>query len=778
MSEYLPTKGISGYLFDGFGSLDGGVNTGISPTIKSALVPHGLDRNQVANATNCTMRGGSITHRFCYVQRPLSFGSDVDPAQFKTGLFQGASFYESREPSLVVSISGRLFQVRISSSYTVKDISTPDLNPDNRNLAWFCQMGPFLVVQDGASKPWIFNGAATRRATDQEIKPGTVMAYSAGRIWYATANGYSFRATDLVGNTQTGTIQYGFLDSGLLETENQYLNEGGDFIVPPTSGGIRSMIAPNMLDTSLGQGPLQVFTERGAFSVNAPFDRTQWKSVNYPIQTESQIQYGALGARNTVNVNGDIFYRSLDGIRSFELARADFKTWLNTPVSQEVMEILNSDNDQLLYWGSAINFNNRLIMTCYPRPTAQGITHDGLVTLDFNLVTSLRDRAPAAWEGALTGLSVLQLVKGVCNGKERAFAFVLSTAGEIELWEIVEPGVGDELSNGTKSPILWSFETPAYDFRRAEALKRLVAAALWIEDVQGQTEFVLQFKPDRYPCWVDWYRWSECAPIEQCFDRSKGCRTIHNYKPQYRPKVKIPQPPELCNMTVGSLFKDGYEFAFRLQVTGHAVVKKMRFACLDQGEKLYDDCQPVGPCLPLECCFQDPLSYRIPGQGVPTAGTLPPGYPPPSYPGFPDAYPSYPAPPPPAGPGQPQEPGEPGLPPTDQTVPVVDGWVGDWNPYPFSSQYYALKITNDPNADIPANLRAYMQALIANEWAANPPQNWHERILAWEFVDPMPADGYYGDAATKMADGDPPIPENGDPLSQFLAGWRLAYLWR
>lgn len=620
MSERVPLQGGGRWLYDGFGALDGGIDSNKSTTVKSEIVPNGLDRNQVAYAVNCTMRGGNVTHRQCYAQRVLTFPDTDTRDAFEEGIWQGATFYESTNSSLVASINGHLYQIRVQQGFQVVDISIPDkLSPSTIPYAWFVQLGPFLVKQDGSSIPLIFNGTSTRQAAKNEIKTGTVMAVAVGRIWYATADGFSFRATDLAGNTFTGKPEWRFLDSGLLETENTYLNEGGDFVVPPASGGIRAMITPAQIDTSLGQGPLQVFTEKGAFSVNAPFDRTTWKNLTYPIQTVSQFEYGALGDKSTTVVNGDIFYRALDGIRSFQNARKDFHTWLNTPISKELEKILDGDNSAYLSFGSAITFRNRLLHTVWPRPTNQGFVHDGLVPLDFDLISSMRQRAPVAWEGVLTGLSILQLVKGTFGGIERAFAFVLSTAGKIELWEIIDDGVADQPGTGPAVPISWSFESPSFDFQNSELLKRLMAAAIWIEDVQGEVTFTLQYRPDRYPCWIDWYSWTECAPVEQCLTGPpRSCKTLHNYKPQYRPKVKIGQPQDTCNPTIKGIFRDGYEFAFRLQVSGHAVVKKMRFATRDLPETTFEDCSPVGACVPLECCGPDPLSYQIPGEGPPT----------------------------------------------------------------------------------------------------------------------------------------------------------------
>ncbi len=212
---------------------------------------------------------------------------------------------------------------------------------------WMVQAENFVVIQDGFSKPLIFNGTSLRRAKDDEIKTGRVMAYVNGRIWYALPNGFSFRATDIVYGDGTRA-------SVLKETENTFLNEGGDFSVPSDSGGITAMAVPGDPDTSLGQGPLLVFTPRYVFSVQAPVDRDVWKNLNYPIQAISLLTSGALGARSAITVNGDVFYRAIDGIRSFIIARRSFSDWGNTPISGEMTPIVENDQTSLLWASSAV----------------------------------------------------------------------------------------------------------------------------------------------------------------------------------------------------------------------------------------------------------------------------------------------------------------------------------------------------------------------------------------------------------------------------------------
>lgn len=605
-------------IYDGFAALDGGVNAQANRAVTSGANPNGIDRNQTAFAVNCSFRGGlGATHRPVYMRSELLFSDESVLGAFgPSGLWQGASVHEATESSLIVAIGGRQFKIAVENNFRVSEITIPgDANANNINYAWFLQAGPFTVIQDGEAKPLIFDGTSLRRAKDGEIKPGTCMAFAQGRIVYATYDQFRrvtrFRATDLIGNkpfpgSPGGTPQYNYQDSVLLESENTFLNEGGDFSSRTDMGEIRAMVVPRMLDTSLGQGPLQIMCDRGSLSFNAPIDRTQWKNVTYPIVTESQLDYGPLGSRTAVNVNGDIIYRSREGFHSFKLARADFQSWLNTPISMEVDEIIQGDPEALLFYGSGVLFDSRLLHTTMPRPTSGGIVHDGLVALDMNLIATLRKRDNPAWEGLWTGLSILEVLKGTFGDVERCFAFCRRTDGRIELWEIL-PSATDEIWDNGVTPIVWSFETPAYDFNSPQDIKRLMTAAVWTSDVRETVEYLIEWRPDQHPCYAPWHTWSDCAPIRQC--KLPRCGVPRNLKPQYRPKVKLPMPPSVCNEVNGTLLTDGCELQFRVQVTGHAEIRKIIFAADPRPEPFFDGCPTVGRCLPLECCSPDPLEY-------------------------------------------------------------------------------------------------------------------------------------------------------------------------
>lgn len=390
-------------------------------------------------------------------------------------------------------------------------------------------------------------------------------------------------------------------------TENNYIAEGGSFSVPMVAGTINAMRFVANIDTSIGQGPLQVFTDQVVFSINTPLDRPTWQDQEYPLQTLSVIGYGAKAQNSTVLVNGDIWYRAVDGIRSFQVARRDFGTWVNTPMSREMDELLLADDQNLLRFGSAVLFDNRLLMTCMPqRKHDHGVFHKGLIALDFNPVSSVRGRLPLAYDGLWTGLRVLQILKGTINGVERCFIFSLNTSNKIELWELSTAAKFDSVDNA----IPWSFTTRSFGFNRGGwELLRLDGGDIWLDELNGTASFNVDYRPDQYPFWLDWHTFSKCATTACAVQSTGACITLAEPKPQYRPRARLPAPSDDCEEATSKPYRQGYEFQALVQVTGYCRIKKMRLLARPQVEAFAAGCAPDDTCTSQTGCDTNPYTY-------------------------------------------------------------------------------------------------------------------------------------------------------------------------
>lgn len=407
-----------------------------------------------------------------------------------------------------------------------------------------------------------------------ELPPGRVGTYGMCRNWLSLVDGKQFVASDLVGGS-SGTVANNYRDAVLSVTENTYLIGGGNFTVPGSVGEIRAMIFAATLDASLGQGPLQVFTPKVVFSCNAPVDRLTWQDLTNPILTESLISNGALGHNSTVAVNGDTIFRAIDGIRSLVLGRRDFDTWGNVPISTEMDRILAKDDPGLLQYSSAIVFDNRLLMTASPTASNQGVYHPSLIALNFDPISTLRGKADSVYDGHWLGLNILQLVKGEFGGVERAFAFTLdTTVNEIELWEILRD---EQLhQDNDQVPIVWAIETPLYmatlNKKTVFDVCRLTDGEMSIKDLRGPATIEIYFRPDEYPCWVPWTRFTVCA---QQPDPTRA--ETANYQVAFKSRIGFGEPsPKLCETFTNRPFREGYYFQLRLVIHGFCRIAAIR----------------------------------------------------------------------------------------------------------------------------------------------------------------------------------------------------------
>jgi len=612
MSERAPRR-----YTDGSVAFDGGIDAGIMPSK--------VDQNQVAFAVNANFRAGFASPRPGYVQQDynLCVSITADNAEITadqtnvtadgwseecygpqslTGTFQCALPYiaDNGRTFILMLISGNVWLYDTEQNKAQNLTVSPDLeNPSNLLDGWMVQAENFVVIQDGFSRPLIFNGTNLRRATDDEIKTGKAMAYVNGRIWYALPNGFSFRATDIVYGDGTRA-------SVLKETENTFLNEGGDFAVPSDSGGITAMAVPGNPDTSLGQGPLLVFTPRYVFSIQAPVNRDAWKNLNYPIQAVSLISSGALGSRSTVTINGDVLYRSIDGVRSFVIARRSFNDYGNTPISNEIANVIGNDQSDLLWSSSAVVFDNRLLMTCQPKYDSKGVIHRALAVLDFELITSMRKKFPPAWSGIWTGLNALQVLKTENAYGDRCFCIARGSDDSIQIWEITKGDSFDSSISMPKKKIQWLVQTRAYNFQSPFSLKRLDSGDIFIESLDGDVSFNLEYRPDQYPGWLEWADWSECATTTQC---QNLCPLI-NLQQQYRPKIRLPTPSDIpCISSIDTIARNMYEVQLSLTVTGYCQIKSLRIHAYDVQEPVVGECPTFKGCKTLDACDTNPFLY-------------------------------------------------------------------------------------------------------------------------------------------------------------------------
>lgn len=593
------------YLTDGSFDWSGGVDSNKPSTIATEINPNGLRRDQLAWMTNATVRLGGILQRTGWVPNGVAYTSD--------GLYQGGFLYEPRDgsdPYFILLISGNVIRY-IPDTAIVNNLSATfgEVHPATVDQAFFCQGEEFLIIQagDGVTLPLIWDGNTLRRSVGiisptnvpggstpfNEIPAATCMDYYQGRIWYA--QGRTYGAGDIVSSPASGTAAYNFRDSVIKVTENPLCFGGDNFTVPSNAGNIRAIKHAANINTQLGQGDLFISTRKSIYSLNVPITRTDWIAANVnnmPVQRVAQINNGWVNDRSVVAVNGDLFGQSLEpAIRSLRVAIRNFNEWGNVPISTAENRALQFNDRALLRFGSGIEFNNRLLETCLPRKIDQGVVHDGVIPLSFETISTLEKQLAPTWEGMYNGLQILQMFSGDFGGLDRAFAAIVSTVdGTIQIWELTTSSRTDNQD----SRVIWSFETPAFNFSKDHELKRLAGGEIWISKLFGTVEFIYEYRTDSDPCYRFWHREVICV-ARNCQEDGISpheCAvypypTEGTYREGWKWPMILPKPPVACN-SMGSRPTDiGYQFQLRVTVKGWAQIRGILMHSTPYEKSLY-----------------------------------------------------------------------------------------------------------------------------------------------------------------------------------------------
>lgn len=478
-----------------------------------------------------------------------------------------------------------------------------DVNSEAIGITYMVIAEDFLIAQDGISKAFIFDGGSSRRADParQEIPTGTVMAYGKGRLWVATG-GNKFVASDIVYGP-SGTAAYERRDAILKFTENTFLSGGGSFTAP---GEITAMEFISSLDTSAGQGPLMIFTDSAIVSVNAPAAREAWAAVTDPIQTISLLANGAMSFYGTIpTVNGDIFYRAIDGLRSFYLARREFGNWGNTPISSEIENLILGDAEDLLRYQSAIVFDNRLLFTGKPVPERYGPRWKGIGVLDFDNMSSMLEKSPPVYDGIWTGVDATWLFTGKYGRTQRAFIAAINSDGQNELWEISKSKQFDNGDGRIKRTLI----SRSFLFRSPLEMARLDNLEMFVTQVIGDCDITVRYRPDEYPCWFAWNAQPICANWRKC-DSWENCETPIAFRGGYKTRIPFGQPPDVDETNDGKPARLGYSHQLEIVIEGYCEVQKFRLTALQVDEEPSPRVDQPETCQEINCCPTDYYLWR------------------------------------------------------------------------------------------------------------------------------------------------------------------------
>lgn len=462
--------------------------------------------------------------------------------------------------------------------------------------------GTNLILQ-GITNPGVKPSAAAGNYSFVEVVPNSTpeatltnelpaagpMVYYQGRMWYA--NGRIASAGDIVGGP-SGTLPYKFRDAILKVTENPLAVGGDGFSVPSDAGNITAMAYTANLDATLGQGPLYIFTRLQVFALAVPVTRAAWIAAggqNQPAVTVVQIKFGAVSDRCVVHANGDLFYQTLEpAIRSLFVSTRYFSQWGNVGISQNENRVLKFNNRALMPTATGILYDNRMLQGILPVDTPCGVGFQGIAPLDFDLISTLQQRLPPAWEGMLEGMDILQLLEADYGGLQRGFAIVHSRDDDsIQLWELTNFSTTDNVD----SRVTWYFESPAFTFFKEFDLKELDGMELWLDTLLGTVELKVEYREDANPCWHLWQATQFCAAASTCEDVDNPVcyPTAPAYCAGYKFPIVLGKPKtDGCSVMTKRPTNRGYQFQVRVTIKGYCRVRALLLFALPIARAPYD----------------------------------------------------------------------------------------------------------------------------------------------------------------------------------------------
>lgn len=578
--------------FDGFSNLSDGVDAGRNPSL---IAP-----TQCASADNMVFRGGvprtrpgiRITYRnhtnpnmlydattgvFISATGVSGQGGTINA----TGVFQGACYYApggGKPACIMAMIGGRLFQYiphpyvtggGVAGTMEINEIALDKTNSATLTKAYIVQADRFCVIQDGQSKPIIFDGVTARRAEDEEVPVGTIMAYGMGRLIVVVADFRQIIFGDLYGSHDEP-------DPGLSVlkfTETGFLHEGGAASISFSLGKISGLHFVPQQDSSVGDGELLCFSENGMTTFQMALPREEWKESKF--QRVVLYNVGARGWRAVLSIGEDVWFRSDDGWRSYRQARAEQGGWTHLPMSTNVRTWTETDTVKLLDYGSAIYFNNRLIATCSPYPNSGKLFHNGLLSLDFDVLSTFGQATRPAWDDHWTSIGITQLVAGNFNGEDKAFAF--STNLNIP-HEITKTSHSDyyHISGTVPASITWELVLRSMDFESPYNEKELFGADYWLDKVANETEISVWYRPDQHPEWTFWQALPVVSPVGVIQNITLG--GVPTLRHNFVPRRTIIKPESVVDDEdfTGRMMRRGFEFQVRIRGQGYCELRKVR----------------------------------------------------------------------------------------------------------------------------------------------------------------------------------------------------------
>tara|TARA_R110002126_G_scaffold1229_3_gene7211 strand:- start:611 stop:2581 length:1971 start_codon:yes stop_codon:yes gene_type:complete len=281
----------------------------------------------------------------------------------------------------------------------------------------------------------------------------------------------------------------------LIASETEYLNEGGAHGMPYEMGFIKGLGTLRNAASGTGNGETLVFARRGIMSFDFSLDRdTQWKT-----QGLARILFqgpGSLSPWSVINVNDDLVYRGLDGIRTVRYTASQgggaSGALSNVPLTTGVQEYFTELESDMAYISQSFN-DNRLLTTVGGTGNQ---TFRGLTSLDSAARHYTGVSGPGAFDGLWTGDNFVYTFTAQRGRVDTSYAL----AEGLTLYRI-DTDSNTDIDSGGASPIESRIHTKALAFQDPYTVKALKYVDIWASDIRIDTTFTVYYRPYGYALW-------------------------------------------------------------------------------------------------------------------------------------------------------------------------------------------------------------------------------------------------------------------------------------
>lgn len=474
---------------------------------------------------NVTTENGSLKPRWGWKRRELTFPKGgIERSNltinsyeniFRSGRFQALARYSiGSEYFQVAIISGVIFLInQDSGEVNIIEISDGSRISEGHKRVNWSPAGRYLVIYDWPAYPVIVDGLEARRAdpAKNEIPISVLGTYNQDRLFIGNA-GNEFTGGDAVGNTATPDAPVSFNE--VLQPASTYFGQIFQLSTNYNNDEITAMTFLQSIDLSTGIGPLLIATEKAIYSYQTQSARAAWQAGQFG--SLFNFENGIAGPQSLVGVNSDLFFMSPDGqIRTASMSRQEQGRWSRVPLSREVKNWLKYWDKSLVKYSDMGYFKNKILATCNPykveAQTINGlpitdVAFGGFVVLETDNIANISSQAPPAWAGLWTGVRPMAIT--VNNDR----LFIMSKDERVNhLYEATPENTIDIL--GTNERYIRSrVYTREYDFDAPMAQKSLREFTATLENIQGDFEIDIKYKPGHGSSFIDFNSFKHCAP--------------------------------------------------------------------------------------------------------------------------------------------------------------------------------------------------------------------------------------------------------------------------